>query len=285
MGDAKRKKLAGRAEPSTAARYNELRQIFDRLGVDCSRPGFYDDPRFLDEERRNPLFIETYAEWVLSRERTAEYDAMVRDVVPRLAALIEARVIRHNWNGACIAISGIVTKTLDRLGIWNIPMAGSASIYVGDNSRHFTIVDDNEGVGFDTGHMWIIAPPYDVVDTTLHYQRWQGDAFQSLIPKVILADRTDIVKARVQDVVAPDIRRRHPRDQDLHYKLFRDQRRILTMFPARSFVSGQADIRYVPAGIRVPDGPLEDINSEGRAGVPAIDIWREDIMREFNLTD
>jgi hypothetical protein len=284
MGEAKRKKLKS-GSGGEGDRRTELQGTFQHLGIDYSQPGFYDDPAFVDLERSKPLFIESYAEWVLIRERTPEYEAMVRDVVPRLAAIIEARLIRHDWNGACIAIAGALTRMLDRFGIWNIPMSGSASAYADGNSRHFTIVDDNEGDGFDTGHMWIIAPPYDVIDLTLHYQRWQGDDFQRQIPRQILATGTDVVQARVQDVVAPAVRRRHERDPNLHFRLFRDQKRVLETFPARRVISGSTDIRYVPAGVRVPDGPLEDINLEARAGVPAIRIWQEDVMPAFGLIE
>lgn len=44
----------------------------ERLRIDNSRPGFYDNPFFIDEERRRPLMLETYGEWVLHRERSPE---------------------------------------------------------------------------------------------------------------------------------------------------------------------------------------------------------------------
>lgn len=282
MGEAKRKKAQGTAPEG--ARRAELQAIFDRLGIDYSKPGFYDDPAYIQHERTDPLFTETYAEWVLLRERTPKYDDMVRDVVPRLAAIINARLIWHNWNGGCIAITGILTRTLDRLGIWNIPMSGSASAYAGDESRHFNVIDDNEGVGFDTGHMWIISPPFDIVDLTLHYQRWQGDDFQRHIPKIVLSDTAGIVRARAQDVVAPAVRRRHGGDPELHFRLFRDQKRILKTFPARQVTSNSIDIRYVPAGIRVPLEQLEGINTDERQGVSASRIWEEDVKPAFALT-
>lgn len=282
MGEAKRKRSNQRGKIERAT---ELRRIFEQLGIDHSRPGFYDDPAFIEHERTTPGFLEAYAEYVLVRERTPEYEAMVHNVVPELSSIINARLIRHNWLGACIAITGSLTRMLDRLGIWNIPMAGSASAYAGAESRHFAIVDENEGAGFDTGHMWIIAPPYDVIDLTLHYQRWRGDEFQRHIPQTILARDAGTVRARAQDVVAPDVRRRYPPDSELHFRLFRDQKRILETFPAKKIVVGSTDIRYVPAGIRVPDGPLEEVNTEARAGVPAIEIWRDDIVPAFGIKE
>ena len=180
MGEAKRKKAFG--EPSK--RRIELQRLFEARQIDYSQPGFYDDPGFMAEERRSPRFLEAYGEWVFCRERTSDYDHHVRDVLTRLAPIISARLDRHEWFGSCIAVTGMLTRMLDRLGVWNAVMKGSAAIYAGDQSRHFAIVDEDEGEGFQSGHFWLIAPPYQIVDLTLHHQRWRsGDsAFQSLAP-------------------------------------------------------------------------------------------------------
>ncbi|WP_205937674.1 hypothetical protein [Rhizobium leguminosarum] len=162
-------------------------------------------------------------------------------------------------------------------------MKGSASAYSNGSSRHFTVIDDNEGAGFESGHMWIIAPPYDVIDLTLRHQRWRGDAFQRQISPRILGENLANVKARPQDVVAPEIRAQYRGVSDLHNALFPDQARVLKKFPAKAFVSGSTDIRYVPAGVSLPDAPLESVNEQARAGVPAIKIWRDDVAPAFGL--
>ncbi|HEV2553227.1 MAG TPA: hypothetical protein VGV17_05665 [Bosea sp. (in: a-proteobacteria)] len=278
MGEAKRKKRNSGPE----AKFAELQATFDRLGIDTSQPGFYDDPAYVQHEQSSPLFTEAYAEWVMLRSRTAEYDARALDIVPRVADLIEARLIRHEWNGGCIAVTGIMTRILDRLGIWNAPISGSAAAYVGHDSRHFAVNDVHDGPGFDTGHMWIMAPPYDIIDLTLHYQRWQGDKFQSHIPNQILATRTELVRPRVRDMVAPEVLHDYGHDPET-FPIPRDQKRVLTTFPARRFVWNATDIRYVPAGIRVQDGGLERVNIDENQGVSAQRIWDEDMVPAFGL--
>lgn len=252
--------------------------VFQELGIDISQPGFYDHPNFVAQEQKNSRFAENYAEWVLVRERDQDYDARAQAIVPQVTEILQRRIVQHNWHGACIAMTAILTRILDRLGIWNIPMRGSASVYAEGASRHFAIIDQNEGTGFDTGHMWVIAPPYDVIDVTLHYQRWHGDTFQRHIPPIILGMGLASVKARAQDVIAPELRSQMPRDPDIHYKVFPDQRRVLETFPAKQFAIGSTDIRYVPGGVSLPDSPLERINEEARAGVPGIQIWKDDIL-------
>lgn len=279
MGEAKRR--TGAVAPTNDRLREILRAKFDGLSIDYSKPGFYDDPNFIAHERGSDrLFVESYAQWVITRERTPEYDSRVRDVLPKLANIIKARIVRHNWNGGCIAICQMLTRMLDKLGIWNVPFSGSASIYVGNDSRHISIVNDREGEGFSTGHMWLQVPPYEIVDLTIHFQRWREDGFQLHIPEIILAETSDVVPARVKDVVAPEVLGRCPSG---YFSLRGDQKRVLSLFPARRILMGDADIRYVPAGFVVPDGPLESVNTEARSGVPAIEIWRDDVVPTFGL--
>jgi hypothetical protein len=122
MGDAKRKR------ESQQNRAKELEEQFDRLGINFSRPGFFDTPQFLARERADRRFLESYAEWVLSRPRSADEHAKVREVVPRLADIVNARLRRHNWIGGCVAVTGMVSRMLDRMGIWNVTFKGSATI-------------------------------------------------------------------------------------------------------------------------------------------------------------
>lgn len=280
MGDAKRKKMLG----ASVVRRGQLVRRFEQLGIDVSAPGFYDDPRFLTEERRDRCFLEAYAEWVTHRERSPDYDAHVRDVLTKIAPIISERMDRHQWFGSCIAITGMLTRMLDRLGVWNTVMKGSVAIRTPDGaSRHFAIVDEYEGRGYETGHYWLIAPPFDIVDLTLYHQRWRpGDgAFQAVAPKLVLADRTEIVKARADDVIAPALLRSGT-DAEMHRAL-PDQTRFGAIFPARKVDQDGLEIRYVASGSTAPDVPLERVNLEASAGVPAIQIWNEDVVPAFGL--
>ena len=280
MGDAKRKKMLG----ASIVRRGELVRRFEQLGIDASTPGFYDDPKFMTEERRDRRFLEAYAEWIIHRERSPEYDVHVKDVLGKIAPIISARMDRHQWFGSCIAITGILTRMLDRLGVWNTVMRGSVTIRTVDGlTRHFAIVDEDEGRGYETGHYWLIAPPFDIVDLSLYHQRWRAgdEAFQAVAPKVVLAERTEIVKARADDVIAPALLRLGT-DAEMHRAL-PDQKRFGAIFPARKVGLNGLVLRYVASGSTAPDAPLERVNLEARAGVPAIQIWNEDVAPAFGI--
>ncbi len=278
MGEAKRKQASKRGRAS------ELEDRFRRLGIDFSRPGFYDTPEFLAEEPEDRRFLETYAEWVMSRPRAADEDAKVRDIVPRLAHIVNARLTRHDWIGGCVAVTGMVSRMLDRMGVWNITFKGSATITNIENAetRHFAIIDESQGAGYQPGHMWLAVPPYDVVDMTLRFQHWERDPFREAILPVLLSEKAEVVQARLEDLVAPNVRRRC-QDPNLHNKSLPDQRRFSRIFPARRFTAGDCEFRLVPSGISMTDVPLERINIHGSQGAPAIEIWREDVAPAFGF--
>jgi hypothetical protein len=290
VSEAKRRRTTGSASDDE---YSLLKAQFEALGIDTSRPGFYDDPAFLAEEQRNRHFLETYGRWVLTRARSDEEDTRVREVVPRLAEIIVGRLEHHQWLGACIAITGMVSRMLDRMGIWNCAFTGSLTIEhaVGSEveSRHFAIVDELEGGNTSTGHQWLAVPPFNIVDITLRYQRWGSDEFRRYLPSYVLAETTELVRPRAEDVVSPEVRaafamREGRQDAHLHHRLFPDQARFSRIFPAHKIKNGLLELRYVPAGATASDVPLEDVNAEGDQGVPAIVIWREDVVPAFGLS-
>jgi hypothetical protein len=278
MGEAKRKRASQRGRAA------ELEDRFSGLGIDFSRPGFYDTPEFQAQERADRRFLETYAEWVLARPRTAGEDARVREIVPKLAGIVNARLTRHRWIGGCVAITGMVSRMLDRMGVWNVAFNGSATITNIDSgeTRHFAIVDESQGEGYQTGHMWLAVPPFEVVDMTLRFQHWEQDSFQEAILPTLLAEKAEVARGRLEDFVAPKVRRMY-RDPDLHNKSLPDQNRFGRIFPAHRFAAGDCEFRLVPSGISMTDEPLEQINIHGRQGAPAIEIWRDDVVPAFDL--
>lgn len=266
-------------------RRTELLRRFEQLGIDTSQPGFYDEPEFMAEERRDRRFLESYAEWVVHRDRSDEYDAHVRNVLAKLAPIVSARLDRHQWFGSCIAVTGMLTRMLDRLGVWNAVVRGSVAIQAPDGeTRHFAIVDEDEGRGFETGHYWLIAPPFKIVDLTLYHQRWRAgdEAFQAVAPKIVLAEHADVINARAEDVIAPALLRSGTNAE--MRRALSDQKRFGAIFPGRAVTLNGLVLRYIASGSTAPDVPLEHVNEQARVGVPAIDVWKEDVAPAFGLS-
>ena len=285
MGEASRRKKAAAAAPTVT-----LGQRFEALGIDTSAPGFYDDPAFLREEEKHKKFLETYAQWVLDRPLTSNDEAKVRDILPRLAEIVRMRLDRHKWYAGCLPVTSMVSRMLDRMGVWNCVFRGSASILDHEKKevRRFAMVDEHEGEGFETGHMWLSVPPFPIVDLTLRHQRWGGDYFEEIVPATIIGEASEIIRLETDDVIASSVvnvhaRREGRKDPQLYARLLKDQARFSKLFPPRKLVIGSLELRYVPSGVSASDVPLEQININGRTGVPAVQIWREDVIPAFGL--
>ena len=194
MGEAKRRRAA------SENRFDQLNVKLTRSGVDTSRFGFYDQPAFLALEQADPIALELYSSWVLTRARDAAYDDYARATVRRLADIIEKRLSAAGAVGACVNVATVMARMLDRLGVWSFAARGSLTIEIPSQPdvgrRYFPecdIVADPEAV---TGHGWLVTASFIVVDTTLRHQKWVDlhPAIAALLPAVVASEAGEVVR-------------------------------------------------------------------------------------------
>jgi hypothetical protein len=112
------------------------------------------------------------------RPRDEAYDAHANDTGPKLAQLVANVLEEDKLEGSCEMACSLMTKGLDRLGVWSVGMIGSSTFEVkGENIwRGLHTVDRADFSGARLGHIWVCAPPFIVVDASIKRQRWSGDA-------------------------------------------------------------------------------------------------------------
>src|SRR4051812_44414155 len=93
-----------------------LTRLFTNRGIPTDSIAFYNHPRFLETEQKDPTFLEFYGAWVRLRPRAAEYDEHVRRVVPRMAEIIANEIGRDRQMGVCIDAAMMLTKMLEEEG-------------------------------------------------------------------------------------------------------------------------------------------------------------------------
>ncbi len=285
MGEAKRRR------GQEGGKFEVVERCLRNLGIDTSDFGFYDSEAFLRAESADASFLEQYAHWVALRPRDPAYDTHVRDVVPRLTNLLAETLRADGMIGGCVAAVGMMTRVLDRLKVWSFGVHGCLTLEVKSQKlwRGFATCDDVDFEGGVQGHSWVVAPPYGIVDASLILQRLAGDPIQRFVPATLLCDtELKIVTPDVTDVVSARRREQFARqdgrfDSQLHHRLEPRLRKFGQSFPAVELTKGELRLRYVPIAIRQTDVPLEQINSEGRVGRPAINIWRETIAPAFGV--
>lgn len=265
-------------------------------GVDTSQFGFYDQPAFLSLERRNPKVLDNYAKWVISRPRTAEYDEHVRAVVPKVAGLIEKRLERENAVAACLNVATMAVSMLNRLGVWSVAVRGALTVDVPSKPSlgvryfpHMDLLDNPDNI---TGHGWLVAPPFMIVDATVKHQKWVGlpAEFARLLPSVVLAEDTRPARPKWIDLIGDAVIRvnRIPardRNDRLPYLMNPDLAVFERDFPGVEIASGDVRLRYFASANTVSDGPLEGMQwvSPERPNLKPIHIWDEDIRPAFGL--
>lgn len=286
MGEASRRaKLAGGA-------FAQLAERFSSLGIDTSRPGFHDHPAFLAEERRDPTFLERYAEWVARRPRSAEYDQAVRSVLPGIVHRVEQRLQREGCRGTCLNASNALSRSLDRLGIWNVVLRGSLVVDPRGRSgllpAYYPAWDSIDHPGGITGHAWLSVPPFAIVDVTARHQnRYPSDeALFALVPPVVLAEAAEVYAPDVWDCVVGEVIERYAaldgrRDARLHHRLLPGIKTMSPIFPARRVRTEEVEIRYVTTGASASEEPLERCGPVGTEGLMPAQIWEQEIRPAF----
>lgn len=285
MGEAKR-----RRQVVTGA-FSQLQGELSALGVNTEEFGFYDQEAFLAAERRNPDFLEKYAQWVMLRPMDDLYRTRIRELIPRISKIIVEEFREYGMQGGCVAASGMLTRVLDRIGLWSFAVSGSLTLDVKRHGlrRMLHSVDKPDLPGAALGHAWVVAPPFKVVDPTISLQHWEGDDMGKYVPEYVIADDTaKIMRPAVHDVVCNEFRheyfiREGRNDPDLHYRLEPRLRTFGANFSAVSVVVGELELHYTPVAVRQTDVPLELINTTSGRGRPAIEIWRERIAPALGL--
>ena len=249
-----------------SASYNDLSKLFREIDVPTARPGFCDHENFVAVERQHPDLLNLYAAYVAKRPYDGAYLTRSRAVIQQAADLMHAELLAHGRLGACVDISGILSRILDREGIWNCGVKGSLTISFpkgsGIGPRYFWSADHGH---FMAGHAWLLAPPFTVVDISARQQPYQGIE-STYIPSMVLSESKTPVAVQTEDIVSPSARR-----EMLSYgvppkkHLSEAARFVPGIFEAIPpiLVTGLlgATLKYAPVAIHAPDCSLEEMRN------------------------
>jgi len=242
-----------------AARLRELEGVFADIGVADLVPGFYDDPAFVKAERADQRLLEAYAVYVRLRQLTPEYEEtarrLVHDVSERVCRWVEEQ---GDGRGRCLDAANLLSRSLDRLGIWNYMIKGSFNIRAKARPdlgpRYFWTYDELEPGATATGHVWIAAPPFVIVDPSLSGQGWEAE-FRPHVPRLIVEDSPRRARMEADDMVAHEMGR--PTTREL-FEQAPGLKAFSETFPGSIVETDEVVARYLPAGITASDCPLED---------------------------
>ncbi len=262
-----------------------IQRDFLARGVVTDAPGFYDQPAFMAHERANPKYLNNYARFVHERPRSIEYDAYVRKIAPLVTDVYQEELKRNGRLGACVDISALVSRALEREGIWNFIVKGSLTItfppasHIG--AKYFWSFDTNQ---FVAAHAWVAAPPFFVLDVAVRLQPYAGKEARYL-PRIVCEDGERIVRATVDDIVAPEVQmqlsaRGIPTSKQLQYASPETPAFIAT-FPTRLIDFQGTELKYIPVATTAPDLPFEKMRSMSFDGKSGYEVYANKKKRRY----
>ena len=260
----------------------ELENKFRGLGIDFTKPGFCDSPEFQAVERNNPVFLKSYAEYVQTLGPSAEYLDHARIVVRDTAEFLYNELVADGRKGACVDISGVVLRFLERQGIWCHVVCGGVRVEFpaesGIRTRRFYPLMHRDNNAF-TGHAWIYAPPFKIVDVSISLQPYSEDE-QRYFHGYTLTEHWEEPKTPIgvrdlleNELVEDHVRRfrRMPTMEDISP----NQRQFLREFPAHRLVKDGLSFTYIPVKISAPELPLEQLLHPTLSGRRPMQVFEE----------
>lgn len=259
----------------------KIEETFRRLGVPLDEPGFYDHPAFVEEEKRNKHILSAYAAYVRQRPYTTEYLHHAEATIRRATELLHDELVRDGRLGACIDASMSLSRMLEREGIWSICIQGAFTLTFGSGNKtehlYCQPVSDSKAVA---AHVWLIAPPFEIVDVTIGRQEMAPHLRKQLPPYVLAKNpRSAVVEPR--DICSTRYRREAEREglkgKEIIYAYRPDLREFFKSFPAGEVRTKRVSIKFVPCATGASDGPLENITALRLSGRTAAQIYEETI--------
>lgn len=246
-----------------------LETDFTQRGIDFTNPGFFDHPRFVEAERKNPAFLEKYADYIHLRQYSESYYDRARNVIRRAADHLHKELKADGRKGACIDASMVLSGILTREGIWNCMMMGGTRVEfqpsTGLEPRYMQPIMESSN-NAKAGHAWVYAPPFRVVDVTIDLQPYARGESQ-FVTGPLLDEAPVDANYTIDDLVEEDARRffllqrKRRMTLDDVYRHDPGIRARISKFGCFSSSLPKAKITYVACAVGAPDAPLEEMRN------------------------
>lgn len=272
---------------SNAETQRSLEQIFERDGITFTTAGFCDSPEFLAREEDDARYLELYARYVESRGYDEAYLADAKRKVDVVAEAMRAAVEADGRLGACVDVSGMVGRMLDKLGVWNYVAKATLTINFpaasGLSPRYFWSFDYGQ---FAAPHAIVIAPPYYVVDATVGYQHYNHRQ-AALIPALVLANDFQAAQWCPEDLanheLLAEMNRRHISFNEFLLLQNPGMASVLAQLPPRTVIADQTALKYAIVAVGGTVEPLEGITGYRPGGRTALTIFQQDVEPRLTL--
>ena len=239
----------------------EYKQFFQGLGVTCLKPGFFDHEAFLTAERQNSRLLEDYARYCQLVTADPEYRECARVAITETISYVAPYVQADDCQGLCVKIALLLSRFLERQGVWNyIENGGLVIQYPGDSKLRPKELDPHFFRGGTHGHGWLVAPPFRIIDLAITRQFYEGGE-ENYRPDMVISDDAEPTQPWPFPQGPPN-------------------REIARSFPPSLLRQGQLVLTYVPYGIGGPSESFEEMAHPSFNGLSPFDLFKKYLGRE-----
>lgn len=261
--------------------YEDIKQDFEKRNIPFDTPGFYDHPNFLLIEEKNASYLSNYAKFVHERPRDESYDDFVKKAVPLIVNFYHDKHIGKDSDNSRTEFTNIISKALEKAGVWNYVVKGSVTIDFPDASdipRHnFWSIDYD---GYSAAHTWIVAPPFYVVDVSLKTQAFSAEEAEHLMP-TSCDEANNIIEPELEDILTPDactLLASHKLKRSEYFGVISPQtEKFLAVFPSREVLFEDTKMKYFPLSVSAADLPFEQMTNIRFDEQTAYEIYENEI--------
>lgn len=235
---------------------------------------------FLKAHGEDCAYLNKYAALVVGRPYDDDYLRYARKVITNVAGVLFDALKANGRMGACVDMTGHFSRILEKEGVWSCGIKGSLAISFPVASEEASTHLWSVGCGgIVTGHAWLFAPPFSIVDVAIRQQAYGGNK-RAYLPDVNLVEYPDLADVEIEDVITPEARDALtmagvPRSSFLSTAAPR-MRDVLDIFSAHTCTSPQgAVMKYCPMSVLATDSPLEIIRDLDHHGKTPYKAYQE----------
>jgi hypothetical protein len=264
---------------------DRLRKDFSAADIPTDSPGFYEDRAFVRREQKDPSFLDNYARFVQWQPYSSAYLEKAEQIVHVVVAEMQLALKLDANQTAYDETPLVISRILEREGVWNYVVGGTLTITFPSGSGFepvsFWSIDVHNGARSDSGHRWVFAPPFQVIDLTILSQDCQLSCMH-LLPKRVMEMRGETEAVEPAEILSPaaidDIRRAGlSLDEGLDRFVPGYRGRFAPDFPAALAGDGGARLKYIPTAAAVSEADLEQLQGFASKGRTASQIYEREM--------
>ncbi len=264
---------------------HELENWFTQRGMDPSMPGIHDTLAFLQAEQLDSRALNQVARLVEAKSYPADELGEAERKIRVAAQAIANRVARDQRQGLCVVASGVLSRMLDELGVWNYTAKSNLTIHfprsVSPEPRYFYSIDHGQ---FESPHSIVVAPPFAVVDVTVKHQFYDADAMGQWLPQTVMTKEVRPYQVTSMELVSPSVRaelRKHGMTVERYLAQEKsDMLDLMRCLPSREVAFEDGRLAYVVVAVGGYQQRLRDLDGSNCSidGLTPIEIYEQDVL-------